>query len=247
MPGRVLITRDLALCGALPELLRRSGRVVHGVSVTATEFTTTALPDCSKQEWIAFTSANAVRGLAHLFGTNSLVGLSHLHIATVGKATAAVAAEYLQCEPKLVSTIADGAHLAVLLSDMLPEGTRILYPCACDHDSNFTHICRSYGLVVTDLPVYRTLPKPATQLDAELSALGSFDAVLFYAPSAVRAFGAACRARHGFAAIAIGPTTLFALDEAGFGSLVVADSPNTEALFRAVENGLSLKAESVHA
>lgn len=247
MSGRVLITRDLALCGALPEKLRKSGHVVFGLPVTETMFMSPELPDLSRYDWIAFTSANAVRGLALLCAEGEAIDWSRLHIAAVGRSTAKVVSDILQRCVDIISIIADGPHLALAMTETLPPGARVLYPCAAEHDSLFTHICRSRGLHVDELPVYRTLPKLTSHLRDELSALGNIDAALFYAPSAVRSFRAAYLGKLDFAAIAIGPTTLFALEEAGFKRLALADSPNVDCMVRAVEESLTLVMDTNHA
>lgn len=244
MSGRVLITRELALCGALPDLLRNAGHTLFGLSVTDTEFLSPMIPESSTFDCIAFTSANAVRGLARLFDDESRSKLAQYKLAAVGKSTAQVIEENFHRAPDLVSKISDGAHLAANMADAMAVGSQVLYPCASDHDAAFTHTCRARGLVVTELPVYRTLGRPVENVARELKMIEPFDAVLFYAPSAVRSFRAARPDLRDFAAVAIGPTTLVALREAGFDTLVLSANTSPEALLRAVEEGLTINAKS---
>ncbi len=192
MSRRVLIARDATLCGQLPELLAAAGYDTCAVPVTTTEFIQPIKFHIADHEWVAFTSANGVAGLSRALTQSSQTIPDRVQIAVVGGQDVSCSSQALfQRDANLVSKIPDGIHLASTLAEALPTGTSLLYPCAAEHEPVIEDICRSNGILVTELPVYRTLHVSPDTLKNQLLSLQPFDVVVFYAPSAVRAFHAA--------------------------------------------------------
>ncbi|MCB1060244.1 MAG: uroporphyrinogen-III synthase [Calditrichaeota bacterium] len=247
MPGRVLILRDKALCAELIRELDANGVDCTFLPVTNTEFLAADVKQLFKYNWIAFTSANGVRGLFRALKTSAHVLPLNIKIAAVGKATAEVIHELFSRSADVVSEIADGTHLAQTLSKSLPAGTEILYPSPAGHDTEFTKIARQEGLHIDCLPVYKTVPVEDTVLREQLESAAGFAAAVFYAPSAVRAFGKAFPAPWNLTAIAIGPSTQKALAETGHKNISMSQDTYSLAISRAVREALELEWGHTHA
>lgn len=246
MPGRVLIARDAALCGQLSALLVEAGHEVHSIPVTTTDFIQPSEFHIADFEWVTFTSANGVAGLSRALKFSSQALPDRMQIAVVGKATSAAVRKHLERDPNLEPKIPDGAHLASLLAQELAAKSAVLYPCAVEHEPVIEDVCRSNGIRVTDLPVYRTRQVAPEILRSQLQDLLPFDVVVFFAPSAVRAFYAACPNGVECVAVAIGPTTMFALEETGCKVIEMSASPDASALAEAVSRALKHSTESTN-
>ncbi len=165
---------------------------------------TPALPaEALLPDWVAVTSSNALESLAE--ACEGRPDLRDVALACVGSSTASRAVE-LGLSPRLVPSEdaqnADG--LAACLIGLASAGARVLWPRG-DRARAFGRSLEDAGLVVDSPVVYRTLPVESSCERPEA------DAVLFASPSAVKAWCAASgHARP--AAIAIGPTTLSALE-----------------------------------
>lgn len=247
MHNRVLILRDPALCGELISLLRADGADFECLPVTRTEFLQPQKISIFKFSWIAFTSANGVRGLFRALESSAHVLPLNVRLAAVGKATADTIHELFSRKVDIVAEAADGASLAQSLITSLPAGTELLYPCPGGHDSEFAQTCRAAGLNIHVLPVYQTLALGAKNIQNELASLGEFDAAIFYAPSAVKAFHAAIPAPWNFPSIAIGTTTEHALQEVGQTSILKSESTQPCAIAKAVRALHSLEWETQNA
>lgn len=244
MSRRVLIARDATLCGQLPDLLAAAGYDTCAVPVTTTEFIQPIKFHIADHEWVAFTSANGVAGLSRALTQSSQTIPDRMQIAVVGDKTSAAVRKHFQRDANLISKIPDGIHLASTLAEALSTGTSLLYPCAAEHEPVIEDICRSNGILVTELPVYRTLHVSPEILKNQLLSLQPFDVVVFYAPSAVRAFHAALPTGIEYAAVAIGPTTMFALEETGCKAIEISASPEAPALAEAVSRAFKHFTES---
>jgi len=215
---RVLVTRPREQAWDLCALLSERGAVPVLVPLIRIEpagessAVTAALSALRPEDWIIFTSTNAVE---HFFG--------HLADRVLPQRTAAVGpatAEALGAKgivPAFVPAEHTGAALArglVALEGGSTAARRFLLPCAVDHSEDATRVLRGAGATVQELPVYRTV---AEEPDPEEMAVLSdgIDAVLFLSGSAVRAF----RAPEGVLARAvvgcIGPSTAEAAKDAG--------------------------------
>jgi uroporphyrinogen-III synthase len=100
-------------------------------------------------------------------------------------------------------------------------GARVLFPCAEASRPELVNVLVAAGLTVVAVPVYTT-----HELDAVAAPPLSHpaDSVVFFSPSAVRAF-ARTRPFDARQWIAVGETTRLALVEAGFPSPRAASSP----------------------
>lgn len=234
MPSRVLILREPGLAAPLSVALAAEGFECVALPVTNTEFVQPLNFTAVAEPWIAFTSANGVRGLFRALAQNGHLLPSTTRIACVGKSTAETVRELFARRADLVSPVADGAHLAEALAKSLPAGTELLYPCPGGHDSDFADICRKHGLVVRSLTVYRTNLIHPQALQEKLFELPNCEYVVFYAPSAVRAFCAACPLPWEMTAVAIGTTTQRALIAAGHCKTIVAEFPSVDEVANAI-------------
>lgn len=245
MLERVLLVRDPELCDSLRERLLSEGIETVAVAATTTEFLTPEQIPLANS-WIAFTSANGVRGFFQALKARGTSLPTSCRFAVVGKSTGRAVTEYFAQEPDLIAALATGAALGHELVERLPEGTALLYPCPVGHDSEFTNVCRAGGLTLNPLPVYRTAPIHPSLLAIRLQQAAPFDAAVFYAPSAVRAFVNAQPLPWSFKVVAIGPTTRAELERLGHNRLVTAERPEDEAVLAALLS-LSSQSESLHA
>jgi uroporphyrinogen-III synthase len=203
------------------------------------------LPDLGNFAWIAFTSANGVRGFANLLKSSGRIIPSICRVACLGEATAIVARRELLSDVDFIGTRAHGSGFAEALIEHVgsTRPMNLLHPCAREALPDFAEHCRDHGLHVTSLVVYETLPVPTTELQAELNALENWDAVVFYAPSAVNSFVAAWPNRHDYEVIAIGATTARALTEFHFEHVWTCESPTPTHLAAAINDALAFRAE----
>ncbi len=238
MSNRVLILRDPALSSELASLLEADGYEFTFLPVTRTEFIRPVQVPIQSCQWIAFTSANGVRGLSGTLNSQTRTIPPRVGIAAVGKATAQVVVQLFGRDPDLVSDVPDGSSLAEILTKSVPTGTSILFPSSAGHSSDFAEICRANGLNVHVLPVYRTIAVSAEDIRSRFEPLENYETAIFFAPSGVKAFHAAVPAPWTFTAIAIGSTTERALSQVG--QPAVIRSAGTE------PQAIALAARAVH-
>ncbi len=135
-------------------------------------------------EWVAFTSANAVRRLLDL--VPDLGALRGVHLAAVGRATAAVlAAKGLGAD--LVPERASAEGLAEAFPLATAPGARVLFPASASARPILPRALRAKGWTVEEVVAYRTVPAPAPPA-GRLRDLEDATAVTFASPSAVRAY-----------------------------------------------------------
>lgn len=247
MPEHVLILRDESLCRELSELLLEHDCSRTFLPVTRTEYSRPQTISIFQYSWIAFTSANGVRGLYRALESSAHVLPLNIKLAAVGQATAQMIHDHFGRAADIVSEVADGAGLAQTLSKSLPAGTDILYPCPGGHDSDFPDQCSQYGLRVTPLPVYQTIAIEPGVLRGELNSLDKFDSAVFFAPSAVKAFHAAFPAPWRLTAIGIGLTTERALLQSGQINVTKSERPNAQSIAAAITGVQSMKSELLDA
>jgi uroporphyrinogen III methyltransferase/synthase len=245
---RVLVTRSPEQAGPLCRVLEEAGAepvavpLIRTVDETQTPELAAALAALGDYDWIAFTSANAVRALARAAHRSGRRPASlRARALCVGPATReAAAAEGFASEP----LIAQGSDAAALLEGAraaLPlAGRRVLWPRAAAAGLELARELREAGARVEDVAVYRTEPVPfdAAALRAELAS-GALHALTFASPSAARSFAAgmgpdgmadARRAR----VAAIGRVTAEALRSLGLPADAVAERPEPAALVAAL-------------
>lgn len=242
---RVLVPRTKDQAGPLSARLRGYGGVPEEVPTISVE------PPRNPQqmdkavrglvegryEWIAFTSANAVRAVREKFEEYGLDAraFSGLKIAAVGDKTAeAIAAWGLRAD--LVPT---GEQSAAGLLEVWPEYdevldpiNRVFLPRADIATENLVAGLIDLGWECDDVTAYRTVraaPPAAPVRDAIKT--GKFDAVVFTSSSTVRNLVGIAGKPHPSTVIAvIGPATAKTAEEHGLRVDVMAPSPSAEVL-----------------
>ena len=171
-----------------------------------------ALAELGSYDWVAFTSANAVRGCA-----GSAPSASRWpRVACVGPGTARAAAE-LGIAVTLVPEVFSGEALAAAMVARGVNGGRVLWPRASGARDSFAAALRAGGAEVDEVECYRTMPDPeaARLLVAELER-DPADVLVFTSPSAVRCFANAARSLPAAAVAVIGTVTAGAAVEQGW-------------------------------
>lgn len=188
-------------------------------------------------DWVVFTSANAVTAVV---GAGTTLGGAR--IAAVGRATAR-ALEDAGIEVALQPDRGGAEALLEAFPAGSLAGARVLLPRAEGGLDTFPAGARARGAAVSVVTAYRTRGRPAAA-EALRPALrrGTLDAVVFTSPSGVEAVASglgddAGRLR-GVALVAIGATTLAALEAAGREG-TAAVSPKTDDLAQAVVDALA--------
>ena len=221
----VVVTRPTGGNEALTAGLRARGAAVVPFPVVAIEgVVPSEVPDAGSYDWVAFTSANAVRHFvvtqrdARAFGS--------ARVAAVGPSTAdALAAAGIAAD--LVPPVHTAADLRDALVGAGPGGASALVPQPEQAQPTLVDGLRNAGWRVDPVTVYRTVP---ATVDADaVDAVSRAQVVTFASPSAVRAFHRLVPAERRPAVVAtIGPVTSAAVREAGHEVEVEAD-PHTAA------------------
>ena len=179
---------------------------------------------------------DAVVALTSAAGVDAVRGCGR-PVAVVGEATrdAAVAAGLD------VRIVADGTG-ASALADAL-EGARVarvVWPCGDRALPTLFDRMTAAGVPISRKVVYRTVLGPPEDSPPADVVLADLSAAIFASPSAVEALLACSasesvsgRLRSETRAVAIGRTTQGALQEAGFGQVIVASGPSNAALVAA--------------
>jgi uroporphyrinogen III methyltransferase / synthase len=194
-----------------------------------------------RYEWVAFTSANAVRAVRERLEDYGLDAraFSGLKIAAVGERTAAVLADWgLRADLVPLDDQSATGLLAVwpeFDADLDPIN-RVFLPRADIATDALVAGLVELGWECDDVTAYRTVrasPPPAPVREAIKT--GQFDAVLFTSSSTVRNLVGIAGKPHTTTVIAvIGPQTAKAAQEHGLRVDVVADKPDTAELVEAL-------------
>jgi uroporphyrinogen-III synthase len=207
-----------------------------------------ALRDVHRYDWIAITSANAVRALAERWRTvhDTAPFPDRPRLAAVGGATGRAIEHYLRTVDFIPET-----HTAHGLATELPAaaGAHVLFPAGDLAGDDLEHALTRRGIAVTRVKAYRTTRAPG--LSALAAALGTatVDAVLFSSPSSVR-FVADALAEMGSSmtsafgagrtvAICIGPVTGAAARAHGAGAIAIAPSETSDALIETLRRAFA--------
>jgi uroporphyrinogen-III synthase len=242
---RVLVTRQPEQARGLADALTAEGALVVEVPLIATappedrSALDAAVARIDAYDWIAFTSANAVRAIAEASDRSARgrVLPQALRIAAVGPSTAdeigrsfAHAAVALQPERDFR---AEG--LAEAFRSIAIRGRQILLPSSARARDTLAAALRAQGAAVTEVTAYRTVT-PADAGPRIREALdGGIDLVTFASPSAVEGFAEACPDRTAWpAAAVIGPVTEIAARDRGFDVRAMADSAGARGLAEAL-------------
>ncbi len=242
---RVLVPRTKDQAGTLSARLRGYGAVPEEVPTISVE------PPRNPQqmdkavrglvegryEWIAFTSANAVRAVREKFDEYGLDAraFSGLKIAAVGDKTAASIADW-GLRADLVPSGEQSARGLLEdwppYDDVLDPINRVFLPRADIATETLVAGLIELGWEVDDVTAYRTVratPPPAPTREAIKT--GKFDAVVFTSSSTVRNLVGIAGKPHASTVIAvIGPATAKTAEEHGLRVDVLASSPSAEVL-----------------
>jgi uroporphyrinogen-III synthase len=235
---RVAVTRDEEPDGPLGAALRAAGfePVACPVSTEAPVADPAALAaiarDLERFEWIVVASQRAVRALAEARGGPWPRGV---RTAAVGRQTAAALLAAGADPPPFVAGNAGADALWEELKDRDTwPGRRVLVPTVAGGRRGVIDGLRAAGATVTDVEVYRMIPRAADAVARDWRALAP-DAVVLASPSAasllVGAIGTPALQTLR-AVVAMGATTAAALRQAGVNASVppAADFPSLAGL-----------------
>jgi len=237
---RFLVTRRKEQAGRLTALLREAGAEVleaPAIAIAPPEDPgplERAVERLAEFDWIAFTSANAVRA----FAERGARTLRWPLLASVGPATTAAIEETCGRTPDLVS---EGdfraAGLARAMAAAGVAGKRVLLPLSDRARDTLEMALTAAGAAVERVIAYRTLA-PAGSEEALLEALQrGFDLALFASPSAVENVAAVLGdAARGLPSGVIGPITRDAAIAAGLAVVVEAAPSTAEGLVEALRH-----------
>lgn len=244
---RIVVTRRPGQASALVQALRDRGAEV--IEVPAIETAPSedtgpldeALGRIEGYDWVAFTSANAVRAVRDrlsALGLAPAIGPRGPRIAVVGASTSealrvAFPDDVVALEP------AGEPGAAGLLRAFARTGCaegRVLLPASSRARDDLPRGLRELGVTVDVVEAYRTV-EPAGLAEAVTHCFDKgFGVVTFASPSAVEGFVAAAGARAaGLPAVVIGPTTEAAARAAGLDVRAVARPSTAEGLVAALE------------
>jgi uroporphyrinogen III methyltransferase / synthase len=246
---RVLVPRTKEQAGALSEQLQSYGAQSHEVPTIAVEPPRTPQQMdravkgmvTGRYEWVAFTSANAVKAVSEKFEEYGLDAraFAGIKVAAVGEQTA-LALRAFGVVPDLVPSGEQSA--AGLLKDFPAYDAafdpieRVFLPRADIATETLSAGLVELGWEVDDVTAYRTVraaPPPAEVREAIKG--GGFDAVLFTSSSTVRNLVGIAGKPHACTVIAcIGPETAKTAEEHGLRVDVLAPTPSAAVLAQAL-------------
>jgi uroporphyrinogen III methyltransferase/synthase len=254
---RVLVPRTKEQAAALSERLKDYGAVPEEVPTIAVEPPRTPQQMeravkglvTGRYQWVAFTSANAVRAVRERFEEYGLDAraFAGVKIAAVGEQTARSLLDF-GIRPDLMP---QGAQSAEGLAkewppydDLLDPINRVLLPRADIATETLLARLTDLGWEAEDVTAYRTVraaPPPAPTREAIKG--GGFDAVLFTSSSTVRNLVGIAGKPHAVTVIGvIGPQTAKTAAEFGLRVDVTAPRPSMTALVDAMaEYGAGLQ------
>ncbi|MDF2706511.1 MAG: bifunctional uroporphyrinogen-III C-methyltransferase/uroporphyrinogen-III synthase [Nonomuraea muscovyensis] len=194
-----------------------------------------------RYEWVAFTSANAVKAVREKFEEYGLDAraFAGLKVAAVGDATSRALIEF-GVKPDLLPSGEQSSEGLVAewppYDSMLDPINRVLLPRADISTDTLVAGLTELGWECDDVTAYRTVraaPPPAPIREAIKG--GGFDAVLFTSSSTVRNLVGIAGKPHNVTVIAvIGPQTASTAEEFGLRVDVMADKPSASALAAAL-------------
>ncbi|MCG5215149.1 bifunctional uroporphyrinogen-III C-methyltransferase/uroporphyrinogen-III synthase [Streptosporangium sp. KLBMP 9127] len=260
---RVLVPRTKEQSAALSDQLRSYGAVPEEVPTISVEPPRTpqqmdrAIKGLvtGRYEWVAFTSANAVKAVREKFEEYGLDAraFAGLKVSAVGEATARALVEF-GVRPDLVPSGEQSSEGLLAewppYDSMLDPINRVLLPRADIATESLVAGLTELGWECDDVTAYRTVraaPPPAPIREAIKG--GGFDAVLFTSSSTVRNLVGIAGKPHNVTVIAvIGPQTAKTAEEFGLRVDVMADKPSASALASALaEYGAKQRQASVAA
>ena len=261
---RVLVPRTKEQSGSVCERLRSYGAVPEQVPTIAVEPPRTPQQMeravrglvTGRYQWVAFTSANAVRAIREKFEEYGLDAraFAGVKVAAVGEQTAAALRAFgiaPDLMPEQQQQSAEGlANCWPPYDHVLDPINRVLLPRADIATESLVTRLSELGWEAEDVTAYRTVraaPPPAPIREAIKG--GGFDAVLFTSSSTVRNLIGIAGKPHAVTVIAvIGPETAKTAAEYGLRVDVVAPRTSATALVDALaEHGASIREAAVAA
>jgi len=245
---RIVLTRPLAQSGDFEERVGALGGepvVAAAIEIVAPDSWTiadAALRRVGTYDWLAFTSANAVRMLVDRADAIGVARdqLRSRRLAVVGPATASVVRTTLR-PPDFAPTVNTAEMLGEEITDV--DNTRVLLPRGNLADDTLPAALRARGAFVDEVVVYRTVPGPGITAIVAGVRESAVDALLFASASAVRFVADALvadtastglRRQRWPVAACLGPVTASAARVCGFQSVIVADDATQNELIDAV-------------
>jgi len=245
---RIVLTRPLAQSGDFEERVGALGGepvVAAAIEIVAPDSWTiadAALRRVGTYDWLAFTSANAVRMLVDRADAIGVPRdeLRSRRLAVVGPATASVVRTTLR-PPDFAPTVNTAEMLGEEITDV--DNTRVLLPRGNLADDTLPAALRARGAFVDEVVVYRTVPGPGITAIVAGVRESAVDALLFASASAVRFVADALvadtastglRRQRWPVAACLGPVTASAAQACGFQSVIVADDATQNELIDAV-------------
>ncbi len=246
---RVLVPRTKEQAGALSEQLQSYGAVPHEVPTIAVEPPRTPQQMeravkglvTGRYEWVAFTSANAVKAVSEKFEEYGLDAraFAGIKVAAVGEQTA----KALRAFGVVPDLVPSGDQSAAGLLEDFPAYDpafdpieRVFLPRADIATETLVAGLVELGWEVDDVTAYRTVraaPPPAEVREAIKG--GGFDAVLFTSSSTVKNLVGIAGKPHASTVIAcIGPQTAKTAEEHGLRVDVLAPAPSAAVLAEAL-------------
>ncbi len=255
---RVLVPRTKEQAASVSDQLRAYGAVPEQVPTIAVEPPRTPQQMeravrglvTGRYQWVAFTSANAVRAIREKFEEYGLDAraFAGVKVAAVGQQTAASLRAFgisPDLMPEGTEQSAEGlANCWPAFDDLLDPINRVLLPRADIATEGLVAKLTALGWEAEDVTAYRTVraaPPPAPIREAIKG--GGFDAVLFTSSSTVRNLIGIAGKPHAVTVIAvIGPETAKTAAEFGLRVDVIAPRPSIAALVDALaEHGASIR------
>lgn len=245
---RIVLTRALAQSADFEERVCALGGepvVAAAIEIVAPDSWTiadAALRRVGTYDWLAFTSANAVRMLVDRADAIGVARdqLRSRRLAVVGPATASVVRTTLR-PPDFAPTVNTAEMLGEEITDV--DNTRVLLPRGSLADDTLPATLQARGAFVDEIVVYRTVPGPGIPEVVAGVRESAVDALLFASASAVRFVADALvadtastglRRQRWPVAACLGPVTASAARACGFQSVIVADDATQNELIDAV-------------
>jgi uroporphyrinogen III methyltransferase/synthase len=246
---RVLVPRTKEQSAGLSQQLRSYGAVPEEVPTISVEPPRTpqqmdrAIKGLvtGRYEWVAFTSANAVKAVREKFEEYGLDAraFAGLKVSAVGEATASALIDF-GVRPDLVPSGEQSSEGLLAewppYDSMLDPINRVLLPRADIATESLVAGLTELGWECDEVTAYRTVraaPPPAPTREAIKG--GGFDAVLFTSSSTVRNLVGIAGKPHNVTVIAvIGPQTAKTAEEFGLRVDVMSDKPSAFALAAAL-------------
>lgn len=209
----VILTREAEDNAELAALLSDAGFAVEQYPCIETHYLRSPAPDFSVYDAIVFSSRRAVRGAFMNADANSL---SSRTLAVIGSGGAKELELYGQ-HASIIADPPDSASLARRLCAMSGAFRRVLNIRGDLGLNTLRDRCTGAGIEVSDWIVYRNVAPKLAAFD------GQADYVVFASPSAADRFSAANPGLlHEMRCVAIGPTTLAALEKLDASSVRMA-------------------------